>query len=222
MPLTGHGGAGDPSTWEGVHGNAIAAIESPGWNSRRALHFLIFGGVFDRFPNLKLVLTEQPGTWWSYTARDYDSVWFSYDADSAFRKQVPLLPSEYMAHNVYQGASFMSFEEAQDAVKHGYVSRVIWGRDYPHAEGTFQAAEFEGDPLQSPLALRDALHGSTADDALAMVGLNGVEAYGLDAERLAKIAEEIGAPSINELRVPPDVIPESHGFMAFRRHGAYS
>ncbi len=221
LTLANHAGAGDPTSWTGIAGPSIAGLESAGWPARRALHFMIFGGVFDRFPGLKVIFTEQPGMWWAATAKDYDSMWMG-DHNKVLREHVALRPSEYMARNAYIGASFLSTEEARAAVTEGYASRVVWGRDYPHTEGTFQAPEFDGDPLQSPIALRDALQGCSPDQAVAMAGLNGVEAYGLDGPALADVAQRIGAMTPAQLVEPPGEIPESHGFLSFRKRGAYS
>ena len=95
MTLTCHSGAGDPAAWTGPEATALLSIESGGWFSRRALHQMIFGGVFERHPDLQLVLTEQPGDWWPYTLRELDSAWMAHS--HAFRDQVPRLPSEYCA-----------------------------------------------------------------------------------------------------------------------------
>ena len=221
MTLANHAGAGDPTSWTGIAGPSIAGLESAGWPARRALHFMIFSGVFERFPGLQVIFTEQPGIWWAATAKDYDSMWAG-DHSELLRQHLSLRPSDYMDRNAYIGASFLSSEEAQDAVANGHTSRVVWGRDYPHTEGTFQAPEFDGDPPQSPLALRDALQGCSPADAAAMAGLNGIQAYGLDAVELAKVAQRIGALTPNQLVEAPAEIPESHGFLSFRKHGAYS
>ena len=221
LTLANHAGAGDPTSWTGVAGRAIAGLESAGWPARRALHFMIFSAVFVRFPELRVIFTEQPGMWWTTARRDFDSIWKApYQAE--LREHLPEPPSYYMDHNAFIGASFLSSQEAEDAVDNGYVSRVVWGRDYPHTEGTFQAPEFEGDPPQSPLALRDALQGCDPDDAAAMAGLNGATAYGLDLAQLQEVADRIGALTPNELVVAPESIPESHGFLTFRKNGAYS
>ena len=68
LPLTTHSGAGDPNVFEGPELTALMSIESGGWFSRRAAHLMVFGGVFERHPGLRLVLTEQPGSWWGTRA----------------------------------------------------------------------------------------------------------------------------------------------------------
>ena len=74
MPLSTHSGAGDPAVFQGPELIALMSIESGGWFSRRAAHLMIFAGVFERHPELKLVLTEQPGEWWPLPGDELDSV----------------------------------------------------------------------------------------------------------------------------------------------------
>ena len=49
--------------------------EAGGWLSRRAAWWLIHGGVFERHPDLKLVITEQYEGWFMSTLRELDCVY---------------------------------------------------------------------------------------------------------------------------------------------------
>ena len=173
LPLTTHSGAGDPSLYQflGPEGVALMTLESGGWFSRRAAHQLIFAGVFDRHPDLKLVLTEQPGSWWSYLENELDSVYAASTSSDggALSAQVPLRPSEYLHRNIFIGGSFLSRNEAHTAVAEGYADRVMWGSDYPHMEGTFQA----GDTSFGPLSLRFTFAGLAEGHVRDMVGGHG-------------------------------------------------
>jgi predicted TIM-barrel fold metal-dependent hydrolase len=222
MPLAHHAGAGDGRQWQGPHAPAMMALEAGGWLSRRAIHFMIFSGVFERHPRLRVVLTEQPGTWWHSTALEYDSLYLKWHPDTEFRQLLPKLPSEYMNQNVYIGASFMSPIEAAAAVDNGYWPRVLWGSDYPHSEGTFQVPDNWDEPSQSKLALRHAFSNAPAEAISAMIGGNAVEAYGFDRAKLEAVAEDIGAPTLKELVKPIDEVPAHHGFMSFRSRGPWS
>ena len=53
-----HSGSGLPDFGEHVAARAIMLIELA-WYSHRAVWHLIFGGVLERHPNLRVVLTEQ-------------------------------------------------------------------------------------------------------------------------------------------------------------------
>ena len=80
MPLVTHVGAGTNAHYGKLEGIALLQIESGGFTSRRAIWWLIFAGVFERHPGLKLVITETPGNWFPATAAELDAVWSFYDA----------------------------------------------------------------------------------------------------------------------------------------------
>lgn len=49
-----------------------------------------------------------------------------------------------------------------------------------------------------------------------MVGENAIDVYNLDAAALRAIANEIGAPTVDELATPIDAVPEGVSITAFR------
>jgi predicted TIM-barrel fold metal-dependent hydrolase len=220
LPLTTHSGAGDPSAWSGREAFAVMSIESGGWFSRRALHQMIFGGVFERHPRLQLVLTEQPGDWWSYTLRELDSAFIAHR--QLLGDQVPRRPSEYCATNVSIGASFLARFEAEDAIRQGYTDRVLWGSDYPHMEGTWQFPSHPDDPSIGRLALRNTFATVPPEETRRMVGQNAIRVYGLDEAKLGEVARRIAAPTLRELATPIDAVPAGASRFAFREFGPWA
>lgn len=221
LPLTTHSGAGDLSLFSSGRAEAVAvfSLESGGWTSRRAAHQLIFAGVFERHPGLTLVLTEQPGAWWSYLEAELDSAYVAHTRGGGpLRDQVPHLPSEYLHQHVYIGGSFLSRSEARTAVEEGYADRVMWGSDYPHMEGTFQV----GDVSFGRLSLRFAFAGLAEDDVRAMVGGTAAAVYGLDLHALEREAARIAAPTFAELSEPLDAVPPGGSPFAFRTMGPWA
>jgi predicted TIM-barrel fold metal-dependent hydrolase len=225
LPLTTHAGAGDPSVFNGPELTALMSIESGGWFSRRAAHLLIFAGVFERHPSLRLVLTEQPGTWWRYTNQELDSVHIANSGNPLLRQRVPRRPSKYLATNVFIGASFLSRDEALDAVDGDYVDRLMWGADYPHMEGTFQypgTDELDGHPSYTRLSLRFALAGLDEPTVRAIVGETAASVYGLDLAELSAVAERVGAPTFADLSEPLETVPAGASSFAFRTVGPWA
>lgn len=220
LPLTTHAGAGDPSQWTGRETFALMTLESGGWFSRRALHQLVFGGVFERHPGLRFVLTEQPGDWWDYTLRELDSVWCAHRA--SLGDQVPRPPSEYCAGQVSLGMSFLAHFEAVDAVERGYVDNVLWGSDYPHAEGTWQMPEDDTSISIGKLSMRAAFSGIDPASVRKMAGENAMRVYGFDAVALSDVAKRIGAPTMVEITEPLDAIPPGASPFAFRSSGPWA
>ena len=101
--------------------------------TRRPLWFLIFGGVFDRHPNLKVVVTENGVQWLPSLIRDMES-FFDTHGGAPVRSYLQLRPAEYFERHVFLGGSLMKRAEAEMREEIG-VDRLMWGSDYPHLEG---------------------------------------------------------------------------------------
>ena len=222
MPLVTHVGGGTTARYSGLEGVALMQIESAGFLSQRAVWWMIFGGVFERHPGLKLVITETPGDWFPTKATELDAVHAFYEIkrdeplNAALLEQVPSRPSEYMARNVFFGASFASPYEVRQTVTNGLQTQLLWGTDYPHLEGTFVNPEGRDVPSVTRLSLRNTFAGVAIPDTLRMVGENAIEVYNLDREALQQVAAKIGAPTLDELATPIDGVPEGASITAFR------
>ena len=222
MPLVTHVGGGTNARYTGLESVALMQIESAGFLSQRAVWWMIWAGVFERHPDLKLVITETPGSWFPRTATELDALHAFYDSkrdeplNKALLEQVPRLPSEYMAHNVFVGASFASPYEVHEAVEHGMASQLLWGTDYPHLEGTFVYRDERALPSVTRLSLRNTFCDVPTADARRMIGENAIEVYNLDRDALQQIAEQIDALTDEELATPIDAIPEGASITAFR------
>jgi predicted TIM-barrel fold metal-dependent hydrolase len=215
LVLATHGGAGDPSTWKGRHASFIMRIEASFALCRAALPRLIFSGVFERHPSLKLTYTElveHPSSWWKPTEKEYDEL-FAEDGWE-IKGMLTKLPSEYMRDNVFLGASFLhrNPEETKIAVRDGYASNVMWASDYPHIEGTL-VHPLGPEDVQSTtrLALPYDFAGVDPDAARAMAGENAVRVYGLDADALTAVAARIGAPTLSDIGQAPAWVPDHWG-----------
>jgi predicted TIM-barrel fold metal-dependent hydrolase len=210
MTLSTHSGAGDPAQWEGPLNAVLPQLESSGYVITKGLHRLIFGGVFERHPRLKLVYTEasaQPSYWWNSTCAEFDAVWQKRKWQCG--AMCPKPPSEYMREHVFLGASFLHREplEPLRAIRGGYVNQVMWGSDYPHAEGTMLET---GDGASTTrLSLSYIFAGTPEKQMRQMIGLNAAEVYGLDTAALAKVAARINAPTVDQIGLAPspDAIP---------------
>jgi predicted TIM-barrel fold metal-dependent hydrolase len=223
MPLVTHAGAIDVEDVHttGRHAVFLAELESGGWPGRRALNRMIFSGVFERHPGLELLLVEQNHHWWTATIEEMDSAYLSHSW--MVSDIMPKPPSEYLRDHVFIGASFMAPFEAEAAVRDGYADNVMWGRDYPHVEGTWQPA-VPGDERNMTLeSLRYCYSGVAAEQTKAMISDNGIRILGLDHRALQKVAERIGSPSLERIAKPIDAIPEPGrgGVLSFRTMGPW-
>ena len=228
MPLVTHLSASGEVDYSGVDGVAINHFEYTVVFGKRVLPWLIYSGVFERHPHLKLVITEVPGYWWTQMLKDLDSVWSIRNPyvpkkarfESPLRQICPRPPSEYCSNNVFVGASFMSRMEAQAASDEGYYRNYMWGSDYPHIEGTFYYPESWDDVPMTHVALSHTFHGLPEDHVRAMLGENAIQVFDLSADALAKVAGMVNSPSW--ATIDHDLpVPDSAVSLAFREHGMW-
>jgi predicted TIM-barrel fold metal-dependent hydrolase len=174
-------------------------------NPRRPMWQMMLGGVFDRHPELKLILTEIRLDWIPATLRHLDEVYEQHRNEIPAKKK----PSEYWPVNCLAGASFIHKAEVEMRHEIG-IETVLFGRDFPHPEGTW--------PNTSDF-LRDAFAGVPDDELRLMLGENAIRFLGLDRERLAEIARRIGPTIADITGGTPDVRPEL--IESFDQRGGY-
>ena len=196
-----HSGGGTPD-----YGTYPAAgllwIAETSFFSRRALTHLLLGGVFERFPGLRFVLTEQGASWVPPTLAQLDGIHAQMQTGRigelkySPQEVLPQRPSDYFARNCWVGASFPSPVEAASRHDIG-VDRFMWGSDYPHHESTYPYTR-EG--------LRRSFAGTDAAELQRVLGGNAAAVYGFDLDALAPLAQRVG-PTVEELTVPLDRVP---------------
>ena len=197
MTLNHHGGSAAPHY--GAHpGSTIIFLAEVGWFSHRALTFFILGGVLERHPELRLVMSEQGAGW----VPDHLAVLDRYAGygdlvrDPLGAGHLSQRPSEYFARQCYVGASFLAPPELAQLDRIG-VDRILWGSDYPHREGTWP---------YSRESLRFTFAGVAPDVVRRMVGTNAAELYGFDLDALASIAVK-ACPTVADVAVPLTTLP---------------
>ena len=160
--------------------------------SRRPLWQLTLGGVFDRHPELRLMLTEIRLDWIPATLQFLDRFYDEHRADIPAQRK----PSEYWHSNCLAGASFIHKVEVEMRHELG-IETILFGRDYPHFESTWP---------HTRQWLQDAFQGVPEDEVRLMLGENAIRFADLDRDRLVEIARRIG-PTIEEINAPDPRIP---------------
>lgn len=168
---------------------------------------LVGGGVCERFPDLHFNLIEYTAGWlvsfmgymdkaWK-TGTGQDPDWWLgfWDDSRAPREQLamgrlfavndrwpyPLKPTEYVRRQIH-----VQFADDPTAVKARHItglSTVMWGNDYPHAEGTFR---------NSAECVAENFEGVGDEDRAAILGGTLAGVVGFDTSRkLAPVTEEV-------------------------------
>ena len=213
LPVTHHGGGtGMPDLGKYPWSNMIYTLEA-GFFSNRVLWHLIMSGVFERFPRLVFVMTEQGSAWIPEALERMDG---QHDmirrgglgelGRVAPEAILPQRPSDYFRQNCFVGASFPSPGDAQTFEQIG-LDRVMWGSDYPHREGTYPYTRE---------SLRRSFSHWDSDRLRAVLSGNAARIYGFDLDKLAPVAAKHG-PAVDEVAQPLETIPEEATSPAFFR-----
>ena len=97
----------------------------------------VFGGVFERFPKLKMVVAEGDAGWVPH---------YMYRADHAIARLGPgkdsyisKPPSHYIQDNIW-----FTFQDDETAYQHPKMvenDKLIWASDYPHTDSTYPRSQ---------------------------------------------------------------------------------
>lgn len=130
LPLAFHIGEAIPTAAPGAAGTMVLT-QMQGF--RHSWGQLVFGGVFDRFPAMKVVFVEGGLTWVASMLHDADMICNSFL--NAMNPKLKHPPSWYWRNNCY--ATFMTDPSGLELLDRIGADRVMWSSDYPHQESTF-------------------------------------------------------------------------------------
>jgi len=130
--LTGFGYARDRAGLQGIQ-RYRASVNLKLAEATDILMDIIFSGVLERYPRLKIVLVENEIGWLPYVLEQWD---YYFDRH---RPVAPLtidkLPSEYFNRQVY--ATFFNDSVGAHLLSWWGVDNCMWSNDFPHANSTW-------------------------------------------------------------------------------------
>ena len=159
-------------------------VSEVAWWMARPLTFLIWAGVFELFPKLRVALTEGNAGWVPSYLELLDERATAHAGSAKlgdFTSHLSLKPSEYFARNVRIG--FMAPRREVERRHDIGVDVLMWSSDYPHPEGTWP---------ETVERMSSAFQGVPEADRDAILGCNAAECYGFDIEKLAPLVSRIG------------------------------
>lgn len=145
---------------------------------RQAIWQMIFGGVFDRYPKLKLAVSECRADWIPEYRVHLDQRF----ENAANRPKLKRKPSEYFGENVFIAPSSPRIIEVEQRHQIGLDS-FLFAADMPHPEGTWP---------NTLTWIQKVFNNVPENEVRAILGGNAIKAYGLDEAWLAGIAAKIG------------------------------
>ncbi len=122
------------SEWTAPDAAAYSATQD--YWVRRSVGSMIFAGVFERFPGLRVAIVEHELAWAPYFLDKMDVTYRELSQTAPYRFKDGALPSDFFRSQI-----FLTFQE--DKIGLDLLSAMIgtdtlmFGSDYPHAESTW-------------------------------------------------------------------------------------
>jgi predicted TIM-barrel fold metal-dependent hydrolase len=166
LPVSFHVGEGTDVEHRGGVGALNMTLMAP---FRKPFGQMVFGGVFDRHPDLQVVFAEGGICWVPPALQDAEAIFDSFGNGDVVDK-LDRRPSDYWRENCF--ATFQNDPLGLSQLDCIGADRVMWATDYPHSEGAF------GYGRTSVRLVTDTV---SADDARAILGGNARRVFRLDA-----------------------------------------
>jgi predicted TIM-barrel fold metal-dependent hydrolase len=130
LPVCFHIGEAVPQAMHGAAGTGLI-VQMQGFRLQWGM--LTFGGVFDRFPGLKVVFVEAGLSWVPSMLHDADMGYNSFP--NFVNPKLAHPPSWYWRNHCY--ATFMTDPSGLQLIDRIGAETAMWSSDYPHQESTF-------------------------------------------------------------------------------------
>ena len=149
--------------------------------ARKAMSQMLLGGVFDRFPRLRMMLVELRADWIPATLTQLDAL-------AGTKRGLALKPSEYFQRNCWVAPSSPRPSEVAMRREIG-IERFMFATDYPHPEGTWP---------DTAAWIRATFRDVPEDELRLMLGENALACLRLSHTPFHEAAQRIG-PSLAEV-----------------------
>jgi predicted TIM-barrel fold metal-dependent hydrolase len=197
VPVNVHSGTGNPD-YGPYPTSMLLYINEVVFYTQRPFVQLTLSGVFERFPRLKFVMTEQGCSWVPALLHHLDDMLEGIRSTGATgeirygsQHVLPRSATDYFNQNVWMG---VSQPRAADVA----LDRFMWGSDYPHDEGTWPYTREH---------LRSRFSGVDPSTVRKLLSENAAALYGFDLDALAPLAAKFG-PTVAEIAEPIDEVPD--------------
>jgi predicted TIM-barrel fold metal-dependent hydrolase len=139
MPLSLHiltarkGTGADPR----AGGGFLLSLANLHHQIERSLSVLVYGGVFEKFPSLRIVSAENDVGWMAYFMYRLDTVQSRLGAVGGMK--LPMRASDYIKRQVF--ATFIADPVFVDSLHRYGPDNIMWSSDYPHTAATFPRSQ---------------------------------------------------------------------------------
>lgn len=109
------------------------SVNTKHYEAANAVLDMIFTGVFERFPKLKLVIVENEVGWIPFMLQQWDYYYNRFKTRNPM--PIEMMPSEYFARQGY--ATFFKDAVAGHNFEFWGTNNCMWSNDYPHENSTW-------------------------------------------------------------------------------------
>ena len=136
LPVVMHQGSGHDMLFYRGPGAAVTNLLTTQSMAPRATSLLATSGVLADHPGLHFVFVETNVGWLSWTMCTVDHYYEAFqEYEGWVRPILPEKPSTYMARQIH--GTFQVDPVAIDNLRTTGTAPLLWGSDFPHAEGTY-------------------------------------------------------------------------------------
>lgn len=135
--------------------------------NQNIIMMMVLGGVFERHPELRVVMVENDAGWLPHFCFRLDHAWerhrWSLETGSITRK-----PSEFVNENIY--VTFQDDSSVRWVAGALNLEHVMWATDFPHGDGTYPHSRRIADSVTDGMT-PDQKHGVVYANARALYAL---------------------------------------------------
>ena len=117
--------------WTGLRFVGKAAWTKAGGQTLSVVCDVLFSGIFERFPNLKIVLVEANIGWIPTLLEQSDDMFRRYRWYTGAHELMTRMPSEVFCRNFY--ATFMNDSVGVELRHRMNLEHIMWSTDFPHS-----------------------------------------------------------------------------------------
>lgn len=165
LPINFHVGTGHENRGErGPGGAVINYLLHAQADGAYIACYLSASGVLERFPGIQAIAVETGCAWLGWVLMEMDHIYQKHA--QWVQPKLKMLPGEYWRR---QGHVTFMHDPVGVATRHFTgISTLLWGNDYPHAEGTWP---------HSQEALRNQFRGVPEEEVLQIAGGTAAKLY---------------------------------------------
>jgi predicted TIM-barrel fold metal-dependent hydrolase len=134
---------------------------------------VLFSGIFDRFPQLKILLVEANIGWIPTLLEQADDMFRRYRWYTGAHKEMRDMPSEVFQRNFW--ATFMIDTVGIEQRHRMNIDHIMWSSDYPHSGSDWP---------DSRITIERQMRGLPMAEVKKMLCTNAVGLYNLDVPAL--------------------------------------